>query len=168
MAEITRHHANALLPYIGGKRALAPFILSVIESELPRNEWARNVFLDPFSGGGSVVLLAKALGFSVIASDIARRATIVAQALIANSSFRLTQHDVAGFFLDGVVADLGPAAGLVGSAFTAEQAAFIDRGLAHAERQPEPVGACCCWCWSSWYCACSPCRRRRQPTPQQR
>ena len=138
MVEAVRRHADALIPYIGGKRKLAPFLLSLVESELPRIEWRHSVFLDPFSGGGSVALLAKSFGFSVIASDIAERASIVVRALIANSSFRLTPLDVAGLFENVDVPVVGPAARLVGSVFTAEQAAFIDRGLAHAQRQAEP------------------------------
>ncbi len=138
MVEAARRHADALVPYLGGKRKLAPFLLSLVERELPRIEWPRSVFLDPFSGGGSVALLAKSFGFSVIASDIAPRASIVARALIANSSLRLTQRDIAGFFDTGGVPAVGQAARFVGTVFTADQAVFIDHTLARARRQDEP------------------------------
>lgn len=138
MARHSHSIVDALPAYLGGKRKLARCFFALIEAELPRSAWPQSVLHDPFSGGGSVALLAKAFGFSVIASDIAARAAIVARALIANSSVRLTQRDVSGLFDGAALLATGPAASFVGTVFTAEQAAFIDHALAYAERQSEP------------------------------
>ena len=84
----------ALPPYLGGKRRLCPLIFREIDRVLPRRRWPRLKFLDAFLGGGSVSLYAKAQGFRVVATDIADRAIIVGQALIANSRVKLTREDV--------------------------------------------------------------------------
>ena len=78
---------DALPPYLGGKRRLAPLILADLAAELPPVEWPGASFCDPMCGGGAVALAAKAQGFEVYASDRARRGAIVAAALIANSPF---------------------------------------------------------------------------------
>ncbi len=79
---------DALPPYLGGKRRLAPLILADLAAELPAAEWPRASFCDPMCGGRAVALAAKAQGFEVYASDRARRGAIVAAALIANSSYQ--------------------------------------------------------------------------------
>ncbi len=89
---------RALPAYLGGKRRLCPLIFSLIADELPRAEWPGSTLLDPFSGGGSVALFAKAQGFSVVASDIAERAAVVTRAVVANSSVRLRREDVLDLF----------------------------------------------------------------------
>ena len=72
---------DALPPYLGGKRRLAPLILADLAAELPAAEWPGASFCDPMCGGGAVALAAKAQGFEVYASDRARRGAIVAAAL---------------------------------------------------------------------------------------
>ena len=69
---------RALPAYLGGKRRLCPIIFALLGEFLPRERWRASMFLDPFCGGGSVALFAKAQGFEVIASDAAERAAIVA------------------------------------------------------------------------------------------
>lgn len=54
-----------------------------------------HVLVDGFMGGGSVSLLGKALGYRVIANDVAPRSEATGLALIANSSVHLTFEDVA-------------------------------------------------------------------------
>ena len=84
----------SLPPYLGGKRRLCPTIFREIDDLVPRRLWGRVAFLDAFLGGGSVSLYAKAQGFRVVATDIADRAIVVGEALIANSRVRLTKEDV--------------------------------------------------------------------------
>ena len=43
---------DALPPYLGGKRRLAPLILADLAAELPPAEWPRASFCDPMGGGG--------------------------------------------------------------------------------------------------------------------
>ena len=94
-----RHSYFAALPaYFGGKRRLCPLIFALIAEVLPRTEWARAALLDPFCGGGAVSLHAKAQGFEVVASDLSERSTVVARALIANSSTRLARNDILDLF----------------------------------------------------------------------
>jgi len=85
---------NALPPYLGGKRRLCPTIFREIDRVLPREHWAGRTFLDGFLGGGSVSLYAKAQGFSVISTDIATRAIVIGEGLVANSTVRLSRAEI--------------------------------------------------------------------------
>jgi len=146
MATTTLRHRklsiwSALPPYLGGKRRLCPTIFREIDRLVPRRLWGRLAFLDAFLGGGSVSLYAKAQGFPVVATDIAERAIVVGEALIANSRMRLTREDVLrlakndGSVSGRVEADFSP------SVFTREQARFIDRALRTAEAISDPAKA---------------------------
>ena len=77
---------------------MVPLIFSLIAQSIGQSEWAKTKFLDPMCGGGSVALAAKAYGFETIASDIAARALIPAQALVANNRVKLHQRDILSFF----------------------------------------------------------------------
>ena len=83
----------ALFPYLGGKRRLCPLIFREIDKLIPRRHWPGRVFLDGFLGGGSVSLYAKAMGFKVVATDIAERSITVGRALIENSRVKLNRED---------------------------------------------------------------------------
>ena len=86
---------DALPCYIGGKRRLVGRIFGEINAIIPRRIWPRLVFLDAFMGGGSVALYAKCQNFGkVIGTDLALRSVTVGQALIANSSVKLSKSDV--------------------------------------------------------------------------
>ena len=132
---------SALPPYLGGKRRLCPTIFREIDRLVPRRLWGRVTFLDAFLGGGSVSLYAKAQGFPVIATDIAERAIVVGEALIANSRVRLTREDVLRLAQDNgwepgrVETEYSP------SVFTHQQARFIDRALRIAGDAPDPAKA---------------------------
>ncbi len=58
---------SQLIPYIGNKRRLLPFLDEVFDSL--EAERPVRVFLDPFAGSGAVSRLARARGYRVIASD---------------------------------------------------------------------------------------------------
>jgi adenine-specific DNA methylase len=132
---------GALPPYLGGKRRLCPTIFREIDRLVPRAHWGRVAFLDAFLGGGSVSLYAKAQGFRVTACDIAERAIVVGEALIANSRVKLTREDVLKLARDD-----GHSPGLVESrycpsTFTREQARLLDRALALAGETQDPARA---------------------------
>jgi hypothetical protein len=109
---------------------LAPLIFALLASHVPRPSWSQLAFLDPFLGGGSVSLLAKAYGFEVHCNDLAYRSALVGHALIANSSVTLTDADVALLFREPerdyrrtAEEQFSP------SVFSREHARFLDRGL---------------------------------------
>ena len=130
---------RALPAYLGGKRRLCPLIFALIGEHLRRGQWRNNTLLDPFCGGGSIALFAKAQGFHVIASDAAERAAIVARALIANSTCQLRLDDVLDLFRSPDDSYPQVAAQHIPSVFTAFQAAWLDRAVARANRRSEPV-----------------------------
>src|SRR2546422_1060759 len=127
---------GALYPYLGGKRKLAALILREVDRVVPRRRWSSMTFLDAFSGGGAVALFAKAVGFSVVAVDIAERAHVVGMGLLANSRVRLTREDVLRL--------LAPRRDVPGriestyapAVFTVEQARFLDSAFETAGRAP--------------------------------
>ena len=125
---------DALPPYLGGKRRLAPLICALLAAIRPRASWPQLPFLDPFCGGGAVALTAKACGFDVMASDVATRAACVARALIANHDVTLTRADCWA----AARAPAGPGPAAASGVFTPAQAVLLDRGLAYAAAQPEP------------------------------
>lgn len=120
---------------------MCPTIFREIDRIAPRRLWAHMTFLDAFLGGGSVSLFAKAQGFRVVATDIAERAVVVGEALIANSRVRLAHADVLRLAKDD-----GQSPGRVEceycpSVFTKEQARFLDRTLGIAGETPDPAKA---------------------------
>ena len=124
---------RALPPYLGGKRRLCPLIFREIDRVLPRKLWPQLTLLDGFLGGGAVSLYAKAMGFSVIATDIAERSVVVGEALIANSRVTLRREDV----LRIAAPSDGPPGRVekdyVPGTFTRAQARVLDRALSLAE-----------------------------------
>lgn len=125
------HGAAALPPYLGGKRRLCPLIFREIERVLPRAHWRDTQFLDAFQGGGSVSLYAKAQGFSVTSTDIAARAIVIGQALVENSSVRLTREELARILATPLSETTPKAMRLVPEVFTENVGAVIDK-LLHA------------------------------------
>ncbi len=85
---------RALPAYFGGKRRLCPPIFALLGTVVPQNRWSGLTFVDPFLGGGSVSLFAKARGFRVVCNDLALRSAAVGRALVANSSVTLSQADL--------------------------------------------------------------------------
>jgi adenine-specific DNA methylase len=123
---------QALFPYLGGKRRLCPLIFREIDKLLPRRHWHERTFLDGFLGGGSVALYAKAMGFRVVATDIAERSIVVGHSLIGNSRVRLTREDVLRLLEPSDDPPGRIERELVPSVFTRNMARFIDRTLAVA------------------------------------
>lgn len=132
---------TALFPYLGGKRRLCPVIFREIDRLLPRRHWAVRTFLDGFLGGGSVSLYAKAMGFHVVATDIAERSITVGRALIENYRVRLTHEDVLRLLepTDGPPGRIERE--LVPSVFTTNLGRFLDRALAVADESADPSKA---------------------------
>jgi len=132
---------SALPPYLGGKRRLCPTIFREIDRLVPRRLSGPVAFLDAFFGGGSVSLYAKAQGFTVISTDIAERAIVVGEALIANSRVRLTKEDVLRLARDDKASAGRVQSEYSPSVFTKQQARFIDRSLRIAGQTPDPSKA---------------------------
>ena len=132
---------HALPAYLGGKRQLCPVLFALLGEAIEHDRWHGTTFVDPFLGGGSVSLYAKAAGFRVLCNDLALRSTVVGRALIANSSVRLTQADVAAVLREPSeryprLAEQEFCPGV----FSREHAQPVDRALywLHARQIPEP------------------------------
>jgi len=132
---------GALFPYLGGKRRLCPLIFREVDRLLPRRHWPGRTLLDGFLGGGSVSLYAKAMGFKVVATDIAERAITVGRALIENSRTKLTREDVIRLLTPNGEPAMRVEQTMVPSVFTANVARLIDRALAQARVTPDPAKA---------------------------
>ncbi|TET98123.1 MAG: hypothetical protein E3J29_03905 [Dehalococcoidia bacterium] len=132
---------HALPAYLGGKRQLCPVLFALLGEAIEHDRWHGMTFVDPFMGGGSVSLYAKAAGFRVLCNDLALRSAVVGRALIANSSVRLTQADVAAVLREPSeryprLAEQEFCPGV----FSREHAQPVDRALywLHAGQIPEP------------------------------
>jgi D12 class N6 adenine-specific DNA methyltransferase len=84
---------DALPTYLGGKRKL----LGRIAKALPAPA-AAPVLLDPFLGGGSVSLWAKARGYRVLANDIAARSVAIGRAVVSNDRRQLAHAELTRIF----------------------------------------------------------------------
>lgn len=127
---------EALPPYFGGKRKLAPMIGRYLreagygpERGLP--------LLDGFTGGGSTALYFKLLGYETHTNDISFRSSLLGKALIQNSRRHFTDGDLARLMAFQV-----PEPGIVVTKyvpvwFPPNHAAMIDRLVQFAYRQPE-------------------------------
>ena len=122
--------SNALPAYLGGKRRLAPVIFALLATRVSQSSWPQLTFVDPFLGGGSIGLLAKAYGFEVQCNDVAYRSALVGHALIANSSVTLSDADAALLFREPEETYPRMAEERFSpSVFSLEHARFLDRGL---------------------------------------
>lgn len=130
---------QALMSYLGSKRRLVGVVGRELDRILPREKWSELVFYDAFLGGGSVSLWAKAMGFSVVSTDIAERSLITGRALLENNRVRLTQEDVLRIAAPSdeppgrIERDYSP------QVFTQTQARLLDRAFAVAETTPDPA-----------------------------
>lgn len=132
----SQHDWSSALPaYMGGKRLLAPLIFAELATVVPSDTWSHLALVDPFSGGGSVALHAKALGFSVVAGDVSALAVTVGLALVANSSVKLTAADLRGLF---VAAESHVSDATEPRALTANERQWIAGALEFAEAHDEP------------------------------
>ena len=131
----------ALFPYLGGKRRLCPLIFREIDKIVPRRHWAGLTLLDGFLGGGSVSLYGKAMGFNVVACDIAERSITVGRALIENSRVRLTREDVLRLLEPSADPPGRIERELVPSVFTTNLGRFLDQSLAVAGATTDPAKA---------------------------
>ena len=125
---------EALPPYFGGKRRLCPRIFREIVRVHPRETWSSLRLVDPFLGGGSVSLYAKAQGFGVLCGDLAERSVIIGKALVENDGVRLDEQDLLRLFV--------PAEGnrhlieqdYVPDCFALTSAQFLDNAFAVVEQ----------------------------------
>jgi hypothetical protein len=114
---------RAIPAYFGGKRRL----LGPIFRDLPLPAEAP-IFVDPFLGGGSVSLYAKARGYQVLCNDLADRSYIIGKALIENGTRRLTSDEIVE--LSQPIEEVGYAeTNLAPEVLPLHHARFIDRVL---------------------------------------
>jgi adenine-specific DNA methylase len=90
---------QGLPPYFGSKRRLCPRIFKEITRVHPQESWSRLRLVDPFLGGGSVSLYAKAHGFGVLCGDLAQRSVIIGKALIENDGVQISDDDILRLFI---------------------------------------------------------------------
>ena len=120
---------KALMPFFGGKRQMANQILKYAEGE---------TFVDGFLGGGSVSLLAKARGFSVVSNDKADRSVIFGKALIENDEVIIEDVDVIRLFKANpankhFIRDNHP------KQYTSEMTDFLDNARANIDELADQV-----------------------------
>ncbi len=130
---------RALPAYVGGKRRLAPVIFAALADVIPPAAWRGLRFLDPFLGGGSVSLYAKARGFRVTANDLALRSAVVGRALLANSTRRISAADVVQLLKLSASGAHVAEGRFVPSVFPRAHARLIDRALCNLSRFDEPL-----------------------------
>jgi len=124
---------RSLPSYNGGKRRLIP---ALFRDAPPPDE--SPVFVDPFLGGGSVSLYAKARGYRVLCNDVAERSAIVGKALIENDRVLLTYDDLTRLF---VPVDDEPGFAekhLAPDVFPLSHAVFLDTAIANARKLTGP------------------------------
>lgn len=86
---------KALPTYAGSKKSLLPWIVRYLNAVVPAADYPQLVYLDAFSGGGSVSLMAKYLGFKlVLSNDWSERSNIVGKAILENDERFLTYPDL--------------------------------------------------------------------------
>ena len=131
----------ALPPYFGGKRRLAPWIFYQLNRFYPQKQWNQMTFLDAFTGGGSMSLLAKAHGFKAIHSnDWSNRSQIVMEALLLNQNQTLSKADLLWLTQPLPEGTLGAVAqNLVPHVFSARHAQALDRLLYWSSRLQDKV-----------------------------
>lgn len=125
---------EALPPYFGGKRRLCPRIFREIARVHPRETWASLRLVDPFLGGGSVSLYAKAQGFGVLCGDLAERSVIIGKALIENDSVRLGEDDILRLFVPAEGNQHVIEQNYVPDCFALTSAQFLDNAFAVVEQ----------------------------------
>ena len=130
---------QALPAYFGGKRRLSPLVFSLLQELVPQQSWPGMQLLDPFLGGGSVSLYAKAQGFEVTCNDLALRSAAIGRAFIANPQVRLTPADIAQLLkpADEAYRRLAEER-YTPSVFPKAHARLLDLALHNVETLPEP------------------------------
>lgn len=124
---------SGLPAYPGGKRRL----LGRTFRHLPKVAEAPT-FVDPFLGGGSVSLMAKARGYRVVCNDLALRSVVVGKALIENSRVTLSEADTLRLFVPHGDAGTFVQDRFGGKVLTQKHAAFLDNALTVARDAAEP------------------------------
>lgn len=117
--------------YLGGKRRLCPVIFREIAKVHPPRTWPDLTLLDPFMGGGSVALYAKAQGFKVLANDMAHRSYLIGKGVIENNDVKMTNPDLALLLAQRNGHDRLVEHHFVPHVFTEMMAQFLDQALAN-------------------------------------
>ena len=124
------HGFEACPPYFGGKRKLCPRIFREIARLHPPETWASLRLVDPFLGGGSVSLYAKAHGFGVLCGDVAQRSVIIGKALIENDGVSIFEDDILRLFVPAEDSRHLIETSYVPDCFAKNTAQFLDNAFA--------------------------------------
>lgn len=73
-------------PYTGGMRSSVPYMLQIMNAQLPVSEWDRATFVDLTCNTAATACMFAYFGATVVASDLAARGTIAASALLVNQT----------------------------------------------------------------------------------
>jgi len=132
---------EALPPYFGGKRRLAPLILREISQVYDWKDWNHLGLCDPFLGGGAISLYAKAQGFRVTCGDVAERCALIGRAVIENNSVRLTDADLDRLFVEAPAEahEQRDETLPLFSTFRSDKAAFLNNAFTIANAVEEPT-----------------------------
>jgi adenine-specific DNA methylase len=90
--------------------------------------------VDPFLGGGSLSLYAKAQGFGVLCGDLAERSVIIGRSLIQNDDVRLSEEDLLRLFVLAEGNRHHIEESYVPDCFAVASARFLDNALAAADQ----------------------------------
>jgi adenine-specific DNA methylase len=121
---------DAIPAYLGGKRGILSQIFRELARHIDPSKWKQSTFVDGFVGGGSVSIYAKAQFAS--GNDLSDRSALIARAVLANNSRRLTYADGL-LLLDGADSATEYAQRFASDWFIPETARFLDRALAYAD-----------------------------------
>ena len=125
--------------YFGAKAQVLRDIFAAVDQVLPREAWPRSTFVDCFLGGGSVSVMAKRLGFRVLANDLAARSVLIGNALVANDRVRLAQVDEQRLHVAHPGNDHRIEASFAPKFFLPGHARWLDNAFAVARATPCPT-----------------------------
>ena len=124
---------DALMPYYGGKRRLAPGIFKVMHKYFIDGRYEDPVFVDAFLGSAAMSLFVKAYGMKIVANDIAERSYITGKALITNNAYLLCDEELYNLTkpADEKINSHFIEKNFTPSVFTTRHAQFLDNAFAN-------------------------------------
>lgn len=124
----------ALPPYFGGKRQLLPLIFARLAEICPVSCWSNLRFIDVFTGGGSVSLHAKAMGFGELhCNDWSPLSQLILQGLLANARVKLSREDTLSLMTYATSPSHFIQSEFGGSVFSQRHAKALDQAMGYIE-----------------------------------
>ncbi len=133
-------YIDGLPSYFGGKRKLASWIFDSLTKHVPKQEWQSLGFLDAFSGGGSMSLSAKLLGFDkVMTNDKSYRSYLINTGLIHNQYQKLPIETAYKMVLHRSAEKSFVREQFAGSVFDTYRSTHFDEALDYIQHVDDPV-----------------------------